>query len=95
LRPGGVIVGYVPTIVQVKQLIDGLRSHGSFGAIESFETLQRFWHVKGLSVRPEHRMVAHTGFIVIARLIVPTESRVPEGPDEDDSDLEAEDSENR
>ena len=95
LRPGGVIVGYVPTIVQVKQLIDGLRSHGSFGAIESFETLQRFWHVKGLSVRPEHRMVAHTGFIVVARFIVPTESRVPEGPDEDDSDLEAEDSENR
>lgn len=95
LRPGGVMVGYVPTIVQVKQLIDGLRAHGSFGAIESFETLQRFWHVKGLSVRPEHRMVAHTGFIVIARLIVPTESGSADGPDESDSDLDTEDSGNR
>jgi tRNA (adenine57-N1/adenine58-N1)-methyltransferase len=71
LRPGGLIVGYVPTALQVKQFVDGLRHHGGFAAVQSLETLTRFWHVKGLSVRPEHRMVAHTGFIIVAR-------RVPE-----------------
>lgn len=71
LRPGGLIVGYVPTVLQVKQLVDALRAHGAFGAIESFEVLQRFWHVENRSIRPEHRMVAHTGFIVVARAIVP------------------------
>jgi tRNA (adenine57-N1/adenine58-N1)-methyltransferase len=71
LRPGGLIAGYIPTVLQVKQLVDGLQAHAAFGAIESFETLQRFWHVERLSVRPEHRMVAHTGFIVVARSIVP------------------------
>jgi tRNA (adenine57-N1/adenine58-N1)-methyltransferase len=67
LRPGGVLVGYVPTVMQVKQLVDGLRDHGGFALVQSFETLLRFWQVKNLSVRPEHRMVAHTGFIVVAR----------------------------
>lgn len=67
LRAGGLILGYVPTVLQVKQFVDALRSDGGFGAVQSFETLLRFWHVKNLSVRPEHRMVAHTGFIVVAR----------------------------
>jgi tRNA (adenine57-N1/adenine58-N1)-methyltransferase len=74
LRPGGVLLAYVPTIVQIKQLVDALRAHGSFGAIESFETLQRFWHVEKMSVRPEHRMVAHTGFILVARALAPSPS---------------------
>jgi tRNA (adenine57-N1/adenine58-N1)-methyltransferase len=69
LRPGGLILGYVPTVLQVKQLVDALRIHGKFDAVQSFETLMRFWHVKGLSIRPEHRMVAHTGFVVIARRV--------------------------
>jgi len=69
LRAGGLVIGYVPTAMQVKQLVDALRSHGSFGVVQSFETLMRFWHVKGLSVRPEHRMIGHTGFIVTARRI--------------------------
>ena len=69
LRPGGLMVGYVPTVLQVKQLVDALRSNGGFGAVQSFETLTRFWHVKNLSIRPEHRMVAHTGFIVTARRV--------------------------
>ncbi len=73
LRPGGVLVGYVPTVVQVKTLVDDLRAHPGFAAIEVMENLLRFWHVKDLSVRPEHRMVAHTGFIIVAR-------RVPEEP---------------
>lgn len=67
LRPGGVVVGYVPTVVQVKALVDELRAHPGFAAIEVMENLLRFWHVKDLSVRPEHRMVAHTGFIIVAR----------------------------
>jgi len=67
LRAGGLILGYVPTVLQVKQFVDGLREHGGFAAIQSFETLMRFWHVRNLSVRPEHRMIGHTGFIVVAR----------------------------
>jgi tRNA (adenine57-N1/adenine58-N1)-methyltransferase len=75
LRPGGVLIGYVPTVLQVKQLVDSLRAHGGFAAVQSFETLLRFWHVKNLSVRPEHRMIGHTGFIVVARRVVDAEFR--------------------
>jgi len=71
LRFGGVLVSYLPTVVQVKTLVDELRAHPGFDAIEVMENLHRYWHVKDLSVRPEHRMVAHTGFIIVAR-------RVPE-----------------
>ena len=67
VRPGGVVVGYVPTVVQIKALVDELRAHPGFALIEVMENLLRFWHVKDLSVRPEHRMVAHTGFIIVAR----------------------------
>ncbi len=66
LRPGGVLVAYVPTALQVKQFVDQARS-GGFGAVQVMETLIRFWHVKGLSVRPEHRMIGHTGFIISCR----------------------------
>ncbi|MGE0680632.1 MAG: tRNA (adenine-N1)-methyltransferase [Candidatus Binatia bacterium] len=76
LRHGGVLVGYVPTVVQVKALVDDLRAHPGFDAIEVMENLHRYWHVKDLSVRPEHRMVAHTGFIIIARR-VPEEVAIP------------------
>jgi tRNA (adenine57-N1/adenine58-N1)-methyltransferase len=73
LRPGGILAGYVPTTPQLKTLIDSLREHGGFIGVESFECLMRFWHVKGLSVRPQHRMVAHTGFITVAkRILAPT-----------------------
>jgi tRNA (adenine57-N1/adenine58-N1)-methyltransferase len=67
LRPGGVVTGFVPTALQVKQLVDALRAHGGFGAVETLETLTRFWHVSERSLRPTHRMVAHTGFLVFAR----------------------------
>jgi tRNA (adenine57-N1/adenine58-N1)-methyltransferase len=69
LRSGGLVVGYVPTVMQVKQFVDALRAHGEFAAIRSFETLVRFWYVKNLSIRPEHRMIGHTGFIVVARRV--------------------------
>ena len=67
LRPGGVLLSYLPTVIQVKSLVDSLREHRGFARIETMESLMRFWHLKGLSVRPEHRMVAHTGFITVAR----------------------------
>lgn len=67
LRPGGLLVGYLPTVLQVKSLVDALYGHAAFGLTQTFETLTRFWHVRGQSIRPEHRMVAHTGFLTIAR----------------------------
>jgi tRNA (adenine57-N1/adenine58-N1)-methyltransferase len=71
LRPGGVVTGFVPTALQVKAFVDGLRAHGGFAAVETLETLTRFWHVRDRSLRPEHRMVAHTGFLVFARRLAP------------------------
>ena len=71
LRPGGVLVGYVPTALQLKDTVDALQAHSGFGQIESFETLLRHWQVKGLSVRPLNRMVAHSAFIIIARRLAP------------------------
>jgi tRNA (adenine57-N1/adenine58-N1)-methyltransferase len=66
LRPGGVFIGFTPTVLQLKQLVDELRA-GPFAAVEILESLQRGWHVKDRSVRPEHRMVAHSGFLIFAR----------------------------
>ena len=66
LRPGGILVSYLPTIGQVAQLREALDS-GPFVLAETLEVLQRSWHVEGQSVRPDHRMVAHTGFLSAAR----------------------------
>ncbi len=70
LRPGGILVSYLPTIGQVSMLRDALDRSG-FGMAETIEVLQRSWHVEGQSVRPDHRMVAHTGFLTSARLLRP------------------------
>lgn len=70
LRPGGILVSYLPTIGQVGKLRDALET-SPFGMAESLEVLQRTWHVEGQSIRPDHRMVAHTGFLTHARLLVP------------------------
>lgn len=67
LRPGGVWVSYVPTVPQAAQTVESLRAAGVFVMIETFETLLRPWNIEGLSVRPAHRMVAHTGLITTAR----------------------------
>jgi tRNA (adenine57-N1/adenine58-N1)-methyltransferase len=67
LRPGGVLTCFVPTILQVKALVDALDAHGSFGMVTTLESLLRDWEVKGRSIRPAHRMVAHTGLLVFAR----------------------------
>lgn len=67
LRPGGYVASYLPTVLQVKQLVDTLARQGEFALVETVEILERHWHVADLSIRPEHRMVAHTGFLTVAR----------------------------
>jgi len=67
LRPGGVFVAYVPTVLQVKDTVEALQQRTDFAEVESFETLLRNWQVKGMSVRPVHRMIAHSAFIIVAR----------------------------
>jgi tRNA (adenine57-N1/adenine58-N1)-methyltransferase catalytic subunit len=69
LRPGGILVAYLPTILQVGRLREAL-ADAPFGMVETLEVLQRSWHVEGQSIRPDHRMVAHTGFLTHARLLV-------------------------
>jgi len=71
VRPGGVVTMFLPTVLQVKQVVDALRGHAAFALVETFETLLRPWTVRDRSVRPDHRMVAHTGFLVFARRRVP------------------------
>lgn len=68
LHPGGILVCYLPTITQVARLHEAL-AESAFGLVETIEVLNRSWHVEGLSVRPDHRMVAHTGFLTHARLL--------------------------
>jgi tRNA (adenine57-N1/adenine58-N1)-methyltransferase len=67
LQPGGVFVAYLPTVPQVQTLVETMRATGAYQMIETFETLHRSWNIEGRSVRPDHRMVGHTGFIVVGR----------------------------
>jgi tRNA (adenine57-N1/adenine58-N1)-methyltransferase len=67
LVPGGLICCYVATTTQLSRVTEELRAHGSFFEPAPWETLNRGWHVDGLAVRPDHRMIAHTGFLVTAR----------------------------
>lgn len=71
LRPGGVLTCFLPTVLQVKHLVDGLVAHDGFASVATLETLLRPWDVGGRSIRPAHRMVAHTGFLVFARRLAP------------------------
>ena len=73
LRPGGILLSYVPTIIQSQQLCEALQRDRHWALIETFEILFRPWNIEGQSVRPFHRMVAHTGFITVARRVVPEE----------------------
>jgi tRNA (adenine57-N1/adenine58-N1)-methyltransferase len=70
LRPGGILLSYVPTVGQVARLREEL-DDSPFGLAETMEVLQRTWHVEGQSVRPDHRMIGHTGFLTAARLLDP------------------------
>jgi tRNA (adenine57-N1/adenine58-N1)-methyltransferase len=68
MHPGGILLAYTPSIVQVMQLRQALEQ-SAFDMPETLEVLNRTWHVEGLAVRPDHRMVAHTGFLTHARLL--------------------------
>ncbi|MBF8260274.1 MAG: tRNA ((1)-)-methyltransferase [Actinobacteria bacterium] len=69
LVPGGIILSYLPSTVQVKQMVDSVNEHGSFSEPEVFEVIHRPWHVKGLSVRPVQWMFSHSAFIITCRKI--------------------------
>src|SRR5574337_532815 len=71
LRSGGIYLSFVPTIPQVMQTVESLERTAVFGMVETFETLLRTWSIQGRSVRPDHRMVAHSGFITVARKVEP------------------------
>jgi tRNA (adenine57-N1/adenine58-N1)-methyltransferase len=71
LVPGGVLCCYVATTTQLSSTVEAIRSHGSYAEPSAAETLVRTWHVDGLAVRPDHRMVGHTGFVLTARRLAP------------------------
>jgi tRNA (adenine57-N1/adenine58-N1)-methyltransferase catalytic subunit len=67
LHPGGILLAYTPTVPQVMRLREALDAEGHWAQAQTVETLLRGWHVDGLAVRPDHRMVAHTAFLTTAR----------------------------
>ncbi|QDP96768.1 tRNA (adenine-N1)-methyltransferase [Microlunatus elymi] len=71
LIPGGVICCYVATTTQLGRITETLRVHGGFTEPEAAESMVRGWHVEGLSIRPSHQMVGHTGFLLTARRLAP------------------------
>jgi tRNA (adenine57-N1/adenine58-N1)-methyltransferase len=71
LHPGGVLIGYVASTTQVSRLVEAMREAGGFTEPAAWETFMRGWHVVGLAVRPEHRMIGHTAFLVSARRLAP------------------------
>ncbi|MGH7263744.1 MAG: tRNA (adenine-N1)-methyltransferase [Candidatus Rokuibacteriota bacterium] len=86
LRAGGIFCAYLPTLPQSQRTHETLAAHGAFALTETFETLFRPWHIAGPSVRPVHRMVAHTGFITLSRRVQPRAAAAPgagapEGPE--------------
>ncbi|MBI4497846.1 MAG: tRNA (adenine-N1)-methyltransferase [Chloroflexi bacterium] len=80
LAPGGILMCYLPTVLQIHHTVEEVRRDGRFTMIEVVESLVRPWHVAGPSVRPEHRMVAHTGFLIFARRFVGLPPAVDEAP---------------
>lgn len=88
LRSGGIYLSFVPTVPQVMHTVEALERATVFGMIETFETLLRTWSVQGRSVRPDHRMVAHSGFITVARKVEPgVLARMPESDGRSEGNL--------
>ena len=88
LAMGGILLSFVPTILQVQRLVLGLEEDGRFQMIESLETLLRTWHITERSVRPDHRMIAHSGFLTTAVRCQPKpvgRVQAASGPPDDDS----------
>jgi len=67
LRDGGILVAFCPTVLQVRDVHEAIFASDALGFAETFEVLERRWHIDATSVRPDHRMVAHTGFVTFAR----------------------------
>lgn len=78
LVPGGILLSFLPTTLQIHQLGEAFREDGRFHMVETVEIILRSWHVSQRSVRPDHRMVAHTGFLTTARLCTLRNSQVPD-----------------
>ena len=74
LTPGGLVCAYVATTTQLGKTVETLRAHGGFTEPQPWESLVRDWHVEGLAVRPGHKMIGHTGFLVTARRMAPGET---------------------
>ena len=71
LAPGGVLLCYIATVTQLSRVAEAIRGTGNFTDPDSNETIIRGWHVEGLAVRPDHRMIGHTGFLLTARRLAP------------------------
>lgn len=71
LRPGGVYLAYVATTTQLSATAEALKEDGRFTEPESSETIVRGWHHEGLAVRPQQRMIGHTGFLIVSRRMAP------------------------
>ena len=91
LVAGGVLICYVATTTQLSRAVEAIRGHGRFAEPTAWESMVRTWHVEGLAVRPDHRMVGHTGFLVTARRIAdgvdlpPRRRRPAKGADAEDA----------
>jgi tRNA (adenine57-N1/adenine58-N1)-methyltransferase catalytic subunit len=73
LTPGGILIAYVATTTQLSRFVETVRVHGGFTEPQAWESLVRDWHVEGLAVRPGHKMIGHTAFLVTARRMAPGE----------------------
>jgi tRNA (adenine57-N1/adenine58-N1)-methyltransferase len=73
LWPGGIVCAYVATTTQLSRFVETVRVHGGFTEPQAWESLVRDWHVEGLAVRPGHKMIGHTAFLVTARRMAPGE----------------------
>jgi tRNA (adenine57-N1/adenine58-N1)-methyltransferase len=71
LHPGGIVCAYVATTTQLSRFVETVRVHGGFTEPQAWESLVRDWHVEGLAVRPGHKMIGHTAFLVTARRLAP------------------------
>ena len=94
LTPGGVLLCYIATVTQLSRVAEAIRASGNFTDPDSSETIIRGWHVEGLAVRPDHRMIGHTGFLLTARrlapgAVLPELKRRASKSDFTDSDVEA------
>jgi tRNA (adenine57-N1/adenine58-N1)-methyltransferase catalytic subunit len=94
LQPGGVLAVYVATVTQLSRVVEAVRESARFTPALSEEVIIRPWHVEGLAVRPEHRMIGHTGFVMTTRIVpegvvIPATQRHHTKPEYSVDDIEA------